>query len=174
MYSQSGHRAARANVQSGLVSLRVGAACIVLAGCSGGPSVTLNTAAGQTPIHTPSGGQSGGLASPPQIGQPVSGPTDRSGTYAGTATPLNTAGGLCISSRKISGFRVRGTSVRFGAYRGTIDANGGVQLVAGHEWIIGQFEGPVFYGQLDMTGQGGRGYVSGGCSYMLSLERIGP
>jgi hypothetical protein len=156
--------------------------CLALAGCSTGPSsVTLNTAGGETPIHGPPAGLPGGLATPSQSGQPgaptTSVPTDFSGTYAGTAVPLNTGGGLCIMTRKVSGFTVRGRSVRFGAFRGTIDANNGVQMSRGQQWIVGQFEGAIFYGQLDLTPQGtarrGRS-APRGCSYILNLERVGP
>ena len=144
-------------------------ACLALASCAGGPpSVTINTAAGQTPIYTPAARQPSGQLSAP----PTSRPADRSGTYAGNAVPLDTGGGLCITNQKVSGFTVRGKSVRYGSYRGTIDANDGVQMVAGQNWIIGQFEGPVFSGQLDTT-ERGRG-MARGCSYLLTLQRVGP
>jgi hypothetical protein len=150
--------------------LSVVVACLALAGCAGGPpSVTINTAAGQTPVYTPpSARPSGGQLSAP----PNSHPADRSGTYAGTAVPLDTGGGVCITNQKVSGFTVRGKSVRYGSYRGTIDANEGVQMVAGQNWIVGQFEGPIFYGQLDMTERGRA--MARGCSYTLTLQRVGP
>jgi hypothetical protein len=182
MCSRSGRRTTSVNVRSGLVLLWAGVGCLVLAGCSEGPpSVTLNTAAGQTPINTPSAGRPGGLATSPQSGAPAapapSGPIDRSGTYAGTAVPLDTGGGLCVTTRKVSGFTVRGKSVRFGSFRGTIDANNGVQMFAGQQWIVGQFEGAIFSGQLDMTAQGTSRRdrsAARGCSYVLNLERVGP
>ena len=154
-------------------------ACLALAGCGGGgPSVTLNTAAGQRPIYTPTAGRPGSLAAPPQSMQPASpvasGSADRNGTYAGTAVPLDTGGGLCITNRKVSGFTVRGKSVRFGAFHGTIDANNGVQMFAGQQWIVGQFEGPNFYGQLDMTSHGNLRTAARGCSYVLNLQRVAP
>lgn len=156
--------------------LRAVMGCLVLAGCSGGlPSVTLNTGAGQTPIYTPSAQSAGGLAAPPQIAQSAAPAaamvTDRSGTYAGTAVPLDTGGGMCIKNRKVSGFTVHGKSVRFGSFRGTIDANEGVQMFAGQHWIVGQFEGPIFYGQLNMTESR---FGARGCSYIINLERVGP
>jgi hypothetical protein len=145
--------------------LPVAAACLALAACD--KSVTLNTAAGQTPIYTPPGSPapSGQMAAPPA-------PGDRSGTYAGTAVPLDTGGGMCITNQKVSGFIVRGRSVRYQSYRGTLDANGGVQMVAGQNWIVGQFEGPVFSGQLDTTERGRS--MGRGCSYLLTLQRTGP
>jgi hypothetical protein len=180
VYSRSGRRTRSANVRSRLSLLLPVVGCLALAGCSeGNPSVTLNTAAGQTPIFRPPAGPPGGLATPPQSGQPAaptaSAPTDLSGTYAGTAVPLDTGGGLCIMTRNVSGFTVRGRSVRFGAFRGTIDANNGVQMFRGQQWIVGQFEGAIFYGQLDLTRQGSRGRSAArGCSYILNLERVGP
>jgi hypothetical protein len=179
VYSRSGRRARSASVRPHLNLLLAAVGCIALAGCSGGPpSVTLNTAAGQTPIFRPPEGLPGGPPTPPQSGQPAaptaSAPTDFSGTYAGTAVPLDTGGGLCITTRNVSGFTVRGRSVRFGAFRGTIDANNGVQMFRGQQWIVGQFEGAIFYGQLDLTPQGSRGrFAARGCSYILNLERVG-
>lgn len=177
--SRTRSRTKSATASSGLGLLQAVIGCLGLAGCSEGPpSVTLNTAAGQTPIYNPSGARASGLTTPPQSGQPTaSRPTDRSGTYAGTAVPLDTGGGLCTATRKVSGFTVREKSVRFGTFRGTIDANDGVQIFAGQQWIVGQFEGAAFYGQLDMTARGTsrRGQsASRGCSYVLNLERIGP
>jgi hypothetical protein len=178
VHSRSGRRTRSACVRSSLDLLRAAVGCLALVGCSEGPpSITLNTAAGQTPIYTPSARAPGGLAAPPQSGQlaapAASLPTDRSGSYAGTAVPLDTGGGLCITTRKVTGFTVHGKSVRFGTFRGTIDANNGVQMVGGQQWIVGQFEGAIFYGQLDMTSRGGRN-AARGCSYVLTLERVGP
>jgi hypothetical protein len=95
---------------------------------------------------------------------------DRSGNYAGTAVPLDTGGGVCIQSQKVGNFFVRGNSVRYGRFRGRIDANNGLQMVNGNQWIIGQFEGATFHGQLELPGS----FNFGGCSYMLSLERVAP
>src|SRR5579863_1071192 len=168
IHPRSARRPSSANLRS-LLLLPAAVGCLALASCAGGPpSVTLNTAAGQTPIYTPAARQPSGPLSTP----PASSPTDRSGTYAGNAVPLDTGGGLCITTQKVSGFTVRGKSVRYGSYRGTIDANDGVQMVAGQNWIVGQFEGPVFSGQLDTT-ERGRG-MARGCSYVLNLQRVGP
>ena len=142
--------------------------------------MTLNTGAGQTPTYTPPArSPAGGLAAPPQMAQSAAPGAamvrDRSGSYAGTAVPLDTGGGMCIKNRKVSGFTVHGRSVRFGSFRGMIDANGGVQMFAGQHWIVGQFEGAVFVGQLDMTQNGSvRGsFGPRGCSYIINLERVG-
>jgi hypothetical protein len=95
---------------------------------------------------------------------------NRTGSYAGTAVPLETGGGLCIQTEKVGNFHVRGNSVRYGRFRGRIDANNGLQMVNGNQWIIGQFEGATFHGQLDLPG----GFNNPGCTFMLSLERVGP
>ena len=87
----------------------------------------------------------------------------------GTATVLNTAGGLCTDTLKVSGFVVRGTSARFEGFRGTIAADGGLQMIYGQDWIVGQFEGATFHGQLSTMGRFG----APGCTYMLNLERTG-
>lgn len=94
---------------------------------------------------------------------------DRSGNYAGTAVPLDTGGGICLQTQKVGNFIVRGNSVRYGRFRGRIDANDGLQMVNGNQWIIGQFEGATFHGQLDLRG----GFNFSGCTYMLSLQRMG-
>jgi hypothetical protein len=95
--------------------------------------------------------------------------TDRSGKYAGTAVPLDTGGGICLQTQQVGNFFVRGNSVRYGRFRGTIDANNGLQMVNGNQWIIGQFEGATFHGQLSLTG----GFNFSGCTYMFSLQRVG-
>src|SRR5262245_55554933 len=94
---------------------------LLLATACSGTNVVLDTAAGVTPIYTPPGPD--GLAAPPPGLQnlPPQAPFavgDRSGTYAGTAVPLVTGGGICIDNRPVSDFRVRGNSVRYGGYRG--------------------------------------------------------
>jgi hypothetical protein len=98
-------------------------------------------------------------------------PADLSGTYAGVAEPLDTGGGMCISNRKVGGFHVRGRSVRWGQFRGTVAPDGGVQMVMGQDWIYGQFEGPDFRGQLDIPA--GR-FGAPGCSFLMTLQRVGP
>jgi len=166
-----------AKVRSCLVLLRAAMGSLALASCSAGPpSVTLNTASGQSPIFTPTAGQSGAQATPRESEKPAAGPIDRSGTYAGTAVPLDTGGGSCIATRNMSGFVVRGRSVRFGAFRGTIDATDRLQMFAGRHWIVGYFEGSTFSGQLDMMAQGNsrRGSSPRGCSFVLNLERVAP
>ncbi len=77
---------------------------------------------------------------------------------------------------QVTGFHVSGNSVRFGGFRGTIDSAGGLQMVHGGQWIVGQFEGTTFNGQFTFPPQNQRRVrASGpGCSFVLSLNRIGP
>jgi hypothetical protein len=144
-----------------------------LAACSGGPEVVLDTPTGVTPIYTPQPQQAmpGGLIAPPP-GMTPTAPMEmvsRSGSYTGTAIPLETGGGICINTLTVSNFHVRGNAVRFGRFRGTIDANNGLQMVNGNQWIIGQFEGATFHGQFDVP----RGWNAPACTYMLTLQRTG-
>ncbi len=145
-----------------------------MSACSGPPDVLLDTPTGVTPIYTPTpqAAMPGGSIAPPpgMMPPPSSAPTgSRNGSYTGTAFPLETGGGLCINTLTVSNFRVNGNAVRFGGFRGRIDANDGLQMVYGNRWIIGQFEGPTFHGQLDVPGSFG----APGCTYMLNLQRTG-
>jgi len=167
-------------------SVRVGlpaslaVACLLSQGCSSGnglqpPAVLLDTPMGVTPLYSPQPAQAmpGGMVAPPpglEATLPVPAQmVSRDGSYAGTAEPLVTGGGLCIEARQVSGFRVKGNSVRFGGFRGTIAADNGLQMVYGRDWIIGQFEGATFQGQLDLGG----GFDMMACTYMLNLQRVG-
>jgi hypothetical protein len=149
------------------------AACVWLAACSAGPTVLVDTPSGVTPIYTPSPAMPDGLAPPPPgLGASPSvplTPVNRDGNYAGTAVPLDTGGGICISNQQVGNFRVRRNTVRYGGFSGRIAPDGGLQMVYGQDWIIGQFEGATFHGQLDLNGRFG----APGCTYMLSLDRVG-
>ena len=81
-----------------------------------------------------------------------------------------TAGGSCDNGMNVTNFRVDGNSVRFGQFRGTITPDGGLQMVFGGTWIIGQFEGATFRGQADFRGRWG----APGCVFILTLDRTGP
>ena len=144
----------------------------LLAGCSGSPpTVVLDTPAGPTALYSP-GPQVPGAPPPPGLMTTPEPPTpsDLSGTYSGIAVPMDTGGGLCLANQKVGGFHVRGRSVRYGQFRGSIAPDGGVQMVEGRNWIFGQFEGAEFRGQLDLPG----GFNSLGCTYMMTLQRVGP
>jgi len=162
-------------------------AAMTLCGCAvqGGapPNVYLSTGVGSVQLNSPAPGAPGGNLAPPPPGlmtpPPGSAPTlpvpaqgaGRNGTYSGTAELLSTAGGMGTSGMKVDNFKVRGNSVRFGQFHGTIAPDGGLQMVSDQTWIFGQFEGATFRGQVN--GAGGRG-EGPGCTFMLTLERTGP
>lgn len=152
----------------------VGSIGFLIFGCAGGPSVVLDTPTAVRPIYTPPAAMPGGnIGPPPGMDTSLPPPTqavDRSGSYAGTAVPLGTAGGICLQTKRVSNFIVRGDRVRFGGFRGRIEADNGLQMVYGGTWITGQFEGATFSGQLQEAGA----FNSEGCSYMLSLQRVAP
>lgn len=170
----SAAKSLRAGVRAGVVP-----ACLMLLACTvqtglPGPNVVLNTPTGPVAVNSPAPGPpGGGLAVPPGL-QPAppapAQPVSRDGTYAGSMEALSTAGGVCSNQIKVTGFRVRGSAVRFGSFRGTIASDGGLQMVFGGTWIIGQFEGATFHGQV----QGASGRGGPGCSYILTLDRTGP
>ena len=60
-----------------------------------------------------------------------------------------------MQTRKVGNFFVRGNSVRYERFRGRIDANNGLQMINGNQYIIGQFEGATFHGQLNLPGGSG-------------------
>lgn len=110
-------------------------------------------------------------------GQPVAPappftPGSLDGVYSGIASPLGTAGGRCLADQNVNNFRVSGSSVRWGNFRGTIDRNRGVQITHGRDWLYGEFIGTQFSGVLERTGIGGIGSRQNpGCSYRLLLQR---
>jgi hypothetical protein len=156
-----------------------------LLGCSAGgpqlPTVTFNSGPVVVPVTAPSQQQAtgqpmpGGMIGPPPGMEPPAPsaprPAGRSGTYAGVMEPFSTAGGdiNCMNSIKVTGWHVYGNRVRFGGFHGTIDAAEGLQMAFGGDWIVGQFEGPTFQGQVISSG----GRFGPGCSFTLSLQRVG-
>jgi hypothetical protein len=119
------------------------------------PNVVLDTPTGTTPIYTapPPGMPLGQVGSPPGLDSPLPGQaqatgSDRSGNYAGTAVPLETGGGVCIETERVTNFRVRGNRVSFGRFHGTISSDGGLQMPDGQDWIVGQFAGATFRGRF--------------------------
>jgi hypothetical protein len=136
------------------------------------PNIVLDSTMGATTLYSAAPTPTASAPPPPGLkpALPVSTQiADRSGSYAGTAQPLSTDLGACINTLKVSGFRVRGNSVRFGRFHGTIAADNGLQMVYGQQWIIGQFEGASFLGQVNVPGR-----FRPGCTYMMTLERVGP
>jgi len=155
-------------------------ACLALFGCTvqtglPGPNVIFDTPMGPVPLNSPAPVPPGGAlaAPPPNLMPTLPAPAQvvsRDGIYSGTAEVLSTNGGSCTSGMDVSNFRVHGNSVRFGQFRGTIAPDGGLQMVFRGTWIIGQFEGATFRGQVDNRG----GRNSAGCTFILTLDRTGP
>jgi hypothetical protein len=137
---------------------------LLLGGCTiqtglPGPEVIAGTPVGPVPLV-------------PQVAAapPPAPPGSLDGEYAGVGTVLSTGGGLCIRPLNIAGFVVRGDAVRYGRFSGTIAPNAAVQMIADGDWIVGQFQGPTFRGELDVPGVRDQP----GCSYLLNLARTGP
>jgi hypothetical protein len=161
-----------ANTPRTIRSLCLVSTCLMLFACST-PTVVLDTPTGVVPLNAPTPAMPGGLAAPPPGLEPTSPPmqaVSRDGSYTGTATVLVTGGGLCTEALKVSGFEVRGQRASFGGFRGTIAGDGGLQMAYGQDWIIGQFEGATFRGQLNTLGR----FDAPGCNYLLNLQRTGP
>ena len=135
--------------------------CTAISRDGGPPALIYSTPFGSSQIYP---------SVPPPVQTPPVTPAERSGTYSGTAVPLDTAGGRCISNKAVRGFRVRGNKVRWGGFRGTIAPDNGLQMIYGRTWVIGQFVGQTFQGQIS-TDTGIRGP---GCSFVMTLERTGP
>jgi hypothetical protein len=168
--------------------LTIGVANVVLLlACSGNgpqmPSVTLTSGPVVIPVYVPPSRQqsvqpmSRGTIGPapgmePALPTPAQA-AGRSGTYAGVMEPLSTAGGdtNCVNIVQIAGWYVYGNRVRFGQFHGTIDADDSLQMVYGRDWITGQFDGATFHGQLIDYGTGN---TLPGCSFMISVKRVGP
>ena len=136
---------------------------LLLCGCtiqSGlpGPEVIAGTPVGPVPLV------------PPAAAPPPAPPGSLDGQYTGVGTVLSTGGGLCIKPLDIAGFVVRGDAVRYGRFAGTIAPNAALQMIADGNWIVGQFQGPTFRGELDVPGVRDQP----GCSYLLNLARTGP
>lgn len=161
------------SVRAGIGVCLVSAA-LTLVGCTAqsglaGPAVIFDTPVGPVPLNAPVAVMPGGaVAGPPGAvpGQAVS----LDGSYAGSAVVLTTDGGLCMKPLILSGMLVQGGSVRFGRFHGVIDPYGGLQMTYAGMWVLGQFEGPLFRGQLSVPGP----RDAPGCSYLVSLARTGP
>lgn len=154
------------------------AATLMLCGCTAQswhwrPGVVLDTGMGALPLNQPASAMLEGVQAPPSgpWAAPVPAqPVNRDGYYAGTGVVLSPDGGLCIRPMTITGFVVRGNAVEFDRSQGTISANGGLQMAANGNWIIGSFDGAAFRGELLVDGPRGRP----GCTYILTLARTGP
>jgi hypothetical protein len=150
----------------------------LLAGCTGSgwqpPTVMAASVMGAKTIYPPDAAQPTAdvLPTPPagsaNAASSVGAPAEHDGDYAGWAYPLVTDGGLCTQTLRIAGFRVLGGRVSFGQYRGRIDSENGLQMAGGTNWLIGQFYGVTFRGQLMTYATHNRP----GCSFIVRLERV--
>jgi hypothetical protein len=151
----------------------VAAVSALLQGCSASgwqpPTVLLATSGGATTLYQPAAAREASEVLPVPPPGLVPGQVARpDGTYAGTADPLVTDGGLCVRTLRIEGFQVVGDRVRFGRFHGRIDQSNGVQMPYGNEWLVGQFGDGTFHGYLMTYDVHSRP----GCSFILSLERV--
>jgi hypothetical protein len=155
-------------------------ACIVtlsalLQGCAGSgwqpPTVMIATAGGAQTIYSPAPPPDVLPGPPPGLANavpPASQAVGRDGAYAGTADPFVTDGGLCSQTLRIEGFRVQGDRVRYGQFRGRIYNGNELQMARGNDWLLGQFYGPTFHGQLMTYAVHDRP----ACSFIVNLERV--
>jgi hypothetical protein len=147
---------------------------LMLAGCSGrAPTVIFAGPNGPVVLNSPSSAMPGGQVGPPPGMEPM-GPafvqsSNRSGSYTGSATVLASNGYACQSPVKISGFHVNGNAVRFGGFRGRIDPYNGLQMANRGQWIVGQFDGATFNGQITFWSN----QLGPRCTYLLNLQRTG-
>jgi hypothetical protein len=154
-------------------SIRLFSLCLALAGLAMGMA-SCSGASNSTPFHTTSGvlPQTSSSQTPGTQG-PTASPglaATHDGTYSGVSTVQFSGGGRCMGKQKIVGFEVRGNRAEWAGLRGTIDANGGVQMHRGLESLTGQFEGGRFAGQLETGAWSSRP----SCVYMFTLARVGP
>jgi hypothetical protein len=151
---------------------------VLLQGCAGSdwqpPTVMAASTMGATTIYPPAAAQPAPdvLPAPPaglvNAAPPAGTPAGHDGDYAGWAEPLMSDGGLCLQTLRIEGFRVRDDRVSFGRFRGRIDSEAGLQMAGGNDWLIGQFDGATFHGQLLTYATHSRP----SCSFIVKLERV--
>jgi len=149
-------------------------ACTTIIPPGGPPTVIRSTPFGSTVI-SPGGAMAGsGTAAPPANLDPDMPGTlpalagGRDGIYSGLAVPLDTGGGVCITTQPIDRFQVSGDRVQWGLFRGRI-RGAGLQMVNGNTWVFGQFDGNRFNGQITMYGR----RQTPGCTFRLTLAKTG-
>ena len=90
------------------------------------------------------------------------GPANFSGTYSGTGAPSSAIGGACAGQIPVNGMVVNGTDVVFGAFHGTLNGFGGVQMQDGANIVQGYFHPGRFDGTWFQP------YPA--CTYALTLQ----
>lgn len=150
-------------------------ACTAVYQGAGPPTVELSSPFGPPTIVSRGGGPvmppGGNLALPPSNLMPPPekvAAIDRNGVWGGTATVMDTGGGVCLQNQEVRNFRVSGNRVRWGGFHGTIAPDNGLQMVYGTTWIYGQFVGDAFQGQLSQWGN----FNNPGCTYVMELHRV--
>jgi hypothetical protein len=141
------------------------------------PRVTLEIGGDAFPMNAipqsaPPPGSS--LTAPPLNLTGVSGPLPvpggdrgppRSGEYAGTGTARNDPLGECRSPIRITNWVVSGSSVRFGAFTGTIQPDGSLDMQVRSTYISGRFAGSFFQGTVWQR-------IGAGCHYSISVQPV--
>ena len=94
-----------------------------------------------------------------------SGPTTTAydGVYEGQAT-VSDPGLPCQQMGTLNPMKVSGGHIDFGNLRGEVQPNGQVKLVFGQVYVVGQFEGTHFSGQI-MNPQPA-------CNFNLSMDKV--
>lgn len=150
-------------VQASIVSLALLCTSVILSGCSQpATSSPFYTSRGLLVQGVPASGR-------PPVAQGAVGRYD--GLYQGPANAVFTGGGRCMTTQRVTDFKVRDNVAAWGGYSGTIDPNGYVEMTRGFEYLTGQFQGNRFIGRLE-TGAWSRRGPS--CVFSFTLQRVGP
>ncbi len=169
-------RGGRARAIGAVLGAALLGACTAVYQGAGPPTVMLSSPFGPPTVVSGGGAAAmppgGSLAIPPPNLMPPApqqlAAVDRSGTYGGTATVMDSGGGVCLQNQTVRNFRVQGNRVRWGGFHGTIAPDKGLQMVYGTTWIYGQFVGDAFQGQLSQWGD----FNNPGCTYVMELHRV--
>lgn len=119
----------------------------------GPPPGLLNPGAGASP-------------SPPTAAATSQAPSPVQGPYVGRATVVQNIYDIQCDSAPVRGFRVDGTRVVMGGFRGSIAPDGSVVMQAGGRYLYGQFYGSEFRGRVNDP-------PPGGCAWDLDLRPAG-
>ena len=87
----------------------------------------------------------------------------------GPAQPSAEAARQLLAVGSGRGFRVTGSHVRWGRFRGTVAPDNGLQMVSGTTWVYGQFVGDRFQGEISFWGA----FDNPGCTYVMELRKTG-
>ena len=141
-------------------------ASLLLGGCTY-ETQPLSTEPGRLTVNVPGrfpAVVSEGAGAPPREAAipAAAGPvTPRQGSYRGAASVRSNPGGQC-RAMTISNWTVRGDQVRFGAFRGTIQPDGSLNMQAGQSYIRGRFSARGFTGTFWRPGPH--------CTFTLALR----